>query len=119
LSCAARTELNTIAERTNIFAGLPFGLVNDQTAFPSAPSPLKAASHRPSACSPRQAGGPEPAPAAALNGRGLAYKQKGDFDLAIRDLDEAIRIDPGFIAPIATAAMPIGSRATRSAPFPI
>jgi hypothetical protein len=35
LSCAARTELNTVAERTNIFAGLPFGLVkNDQTGFP-------------------------------------------------------------------------------------
>jgi hypothetical protein len=34
LSCAARTELNTIAERTNIFAGLPFGLVkNDQKAL--------------------------------------------------------------------------------------
>ena len=34
MSCAARTELNTIAERDNIFAGLPFGLVkNDQTGF--------------------------------------------------------------------------------------
>jgi hypothetical protein len=34
LSCAARTELNTIAERTNIFAGLPFGLVkNDPTSL--------------------------------------------------------------------------------------
>jgi hypothetical protein len=33
--CAARPELNTIAERANIFAAIPFGLVkNDQTGFP-------------------------------------------------------------------------------------
>jgi hypothetical protein len=29
LSCAARTELNTIAERNKIFAGLPFSLVKN------------------------------------------------------------------------------------------
>jgi len=41
MSCAARPELNTVAERNNIFAGVPFGLVkndkndkNDQTGFP-------------------------------------------------------------------------------------
>jgi hypothetical protein len=27
--CAARPELNTIAERANIFAGIPFGLVKN------------------------------------------------------------------------------------------
>ena len=38
MSCAARPELNTIAERNKIFAGVPFGLVkngkNDQKGFP-------------------------------------------------------------------------------------
>jgi hypothetical protein len=37
MSCAARPELNTIAERNNTFAGVPFGLVkngkNDQKGF--------------------------------------------------------------------------------------
>jgi hypothetical protein len=37
-SCAARPELNTIAERHNMFAGAPFDLVkngkNDQEGFP-------------------------------------------------------------------------------------
>lgn len=35
LPCAARTELNTIAERANIFAGARFDLVNtNQTGSP-------------------------------------------------------------------------------------
>jgi len=34
--------------------------------------------------------------AIALGNRGLAYQNKGDFDSAIADLSEAIRIDPEF-----------------------
>jgi hypothetical protein len=43
MSCATRPELNTIAERNNIFAGVPFDLVkddkNDRTAFPPSVAP--------------------------------------------------------------------------------
>jgi tetratricopeptide (TPR) repeat protein len=34
--------------------------------------------------------------AAAFNNRGLAYVKKGEYDRAIQDYDEAIRLDPNF-----------------------
>src|ERR1700730_3259916 len=34
--------------------------------------------------------------ASAFSNRGVAYKHKGDFDRAIADYDEAIRLNPGY-----------------------
>ena len=35
-----------------------------------------------------------PKDAVTLNNRGFAYQSKGDYDRAIADLNEAIRLDP-------------------------
>ena len=35
--------------------------------------------------------------AGRLNNRGIAYSERGDYDRAIKDFDEAIRIDPKYV----------------------
>src|SRR6266404_2615694 len=34
--------------------------------------------------------------ARALNNRGIAYREKGEYDRAVQDLDEATRLDPNY-----------------------
>ena len=39
-----------------------------------------------------------------MNNRGVAYQKKGEYDLAIADLDEAIRLDPAYAESLANRA---------------
>ncbi len=50
--------------------------------------------------------------------RGLVYFSKGDYDRAIADYTEVVRLDPNPRSLTATAATVTGSRVTMIAPSP-
>lgn len=57
--------------------------------------------------------------ATAYTNRCSAYNNKGSYDLAIADCDQAIRLDPRVPAPTTIAASPIITKATGTLPLPI
>ena len=61
----------------------------------------------------------DPNNASAYNNRGFAYGSKGDYDRAIADYTEAIRLDPKYRhAPTTTAASPIAQGGRTTGPSP-
>src|SRR5690348_4299838 len=57
--------------------------------------------------------------AAAHWDRGVAHTKRRDFDNAITDLDEAIRLEPQAALPMTTGVLHTPERATSIAPSPI
>jgi len=58
----------------------------------------------------------EPRDALAAHARGVAYRERRDFERAIADFDSALKLDPNSPPAMSTAAMPISRRATTTAP---
>jgi lipoprotein NlpI len=54
---------------------------------------------------------PTPNTAVAFNNRGMAYQAKAQYDRAIADFDQAIRLDPKFAVAFYNRGLAFGSRA--------
>jgi len=54
--------------------------------------------------------------AEAFNNRGIAYRLKGEYDRAVQDYNQAIKLNAKFAAPSTIAASPTTGRATMIAP---
>ena len=77
----------------------------------ASPTTPKATATAPSPTSTRRSG-IDPKFAPALGNRGETYQNKHDFDRAIADFDQAIKVNPNFAAAYFSRAMPSRKKAT-------